>query len=73
MVTKFEPGTKVRLKSGGPTMTTSEYINEAQIQCSWFIKNKLENGTFLEDQLEVVQDKYTPVSHIGGRRADRRY
>ena len=60
---KFENGTRVRLKSGGPVMTAAgyakyhEYSDEQEYKCTWFDgKNVLTEGLFTEAELERVPD-----------------
>ena len=57
-------GDVVRLKSGGPEMTVSEYPiklidgkeNLKEAKCQWFnVKGKLSNSTFVIDTLEKTE------------------
>ena len=59
----MKKGDKVRLKSGGPTMTVVEYpykfidgtTTEAKAKCEWFdSENKLKNSVFEVDALEIA-------------------
>jgi uncharacterized protein YodC (DUF2158 family) len=69
---KFEPGTVVRLKSGGPKMTVVNYGkygygSKEEYKCKWFDdKNQLVESTFTENELEAV-----PASSGGGHRLER--
>ncbi|WHQ73430.1 DUF2158 domain-containing protein [Pantoea sp. Lij88] len=47
MTQKFDDGTVVQLKSGGPLMTISFYDEErAQYYCEWFVKDDRKSGFF---------------------------
>jgi uncharacterized protein YodC (DUF2158 family) len=56
----FNTGNVVRLKSGGPKMTVENYgkygyAAHESYKCKWFDdKHKLTEGTFSEDELELV-------------------
>jgi uncharacterized protein YodC (DUF2158 family) len=54
---EFEEGDRVRLKSGGPTMTI-EGVNDEDLSCVWFDKvgNKqvVQRGSFRPVVLEVA-------------------
>ncbi|ODS55133.1 MAG: hypothetical protein ABS36_10325 [Acidobacteria bacterium SCN 69-37] len=60
MAQTIDDGTKVRLKSGGPTMTVVDfgqygYGSRESYKCRWFDdKHKLTEATFTEAELEVV-------------------
>jgi uncharacterized protein YodC (DUF2158 family) len=60
MAQTFEDGAKVRLKSGGPTMTVVDfgkygYSNKESYKCRWFDqKNSLTEATFTEPELELA-------------------
>jgi uncharacterized protein YodC (DUF2158 family) len=61
MAQKFQVGDVVRLKSGGPNMTVSNYAtyayeaNEPKYQCKWFDeKHKQSLALFREEELEIV-------------------
>jgi uncharacterized protein YodC (DUF2158 family) len=52
----FEQGDKVRLKSGGPTMTVSSRtvgVSE-RYACLWFVGHRMERGVFPVDVLELI-------------------
>lgn len=53
---KFEDGTQVRLKSGGPIMTVvnfGEYGSVQKYLCQWFdAKQQLVEDTFIEAALQ---------------------
>ena len=65
---KFKTGEKVKLKSGGPTMTVQEYKtsisqelkrveSDAAVMCSWFDKNDIRHcERFEQDTLDLVKD-----------------
>ena len=57
-MSKFETGTVVKLKSGGPKMTcTGEDDNSGrQAECQWFAGSKLEFGYFPFESLEVIDE-----------------
>jgi uncharacterized protein YodC (DUF2158 family) len=69
---KFQDGTVVRLKSGGPKMTVSGYGKYGYgstdtYKCKWFDdKNNLIEHTFDEEDLEAVS-----ASSGGGHRLER--
>lgn len=58
-------GDKVKLKSGGPTMTVYDNIHFTtlahlatgyfKIQCHWFRNNELESGVFEANELIKVE------------------
>ena len=61
MAQKFKIGDVVRLKSGGPNMTVTEYDvfdyggDQKKYLCRWFDeKNKPAELTFREEELELV-------------------
>jgi len=52
----FQSGDKVRLKSGGPTMTVSSRaigITERYV-CQWFEGHTMEHGVFPVAEIELV-------------------
>lgn len=59
---KFTIGDIVILKSGGPTMTVTRYVEtvsmseprqySGRVQCTWFFENVLNKGEFPQDALE---------------------
>lgn len=55
---KYPNGARVRLRSGGPTMTVVtyakfDYEQEESYKCRWFNdKNLLQEGIFTEPELE---------------------
>ena len=62
---KFKIGDTVQLKSGGPEMTVKNYKalfslkesnkeSDTEVVCQWMEKNKLQQGTFHEDMLDLV-------------------
>jgi uncharacterized protein YodC (DUF2158 family) len=65
---KYKKGDKVKLKSGGPTMTVEEYKtsisqelkrveSDTSVMCSWFDKNDIRHyEQFEQDTLELVND-----------------
>jgi len=57
---EYKIGDKVKLKSGGPTMTVSE-INFSDVSCQWFDGSKVMSATFTNEVLE----KFRPV-RLGG-------
>lgn len=54
-IMKVEKGMEVWLKSGGPKMTVNSKSTSmggaGKWFCQWFVKDKLEGGTFDESQL----------------------
>ncbi|WP_084694601.1 DUF2158 domain-containing protein [Chryseobacterium vrystaatense] len=52
----IKEGIKVKLKSGGPEMTVKfeSDLGEGLWVCSWFVGNELKEGTFSEDQLDLL-------------------
>jgi len=55
---KYNEGTIVQLKSGGPKMTsTGSTDSNGRIQCQWFAGSKLEQGWFQPNTLVVKSDK----------------
>ena len=54
---KFEKGAVVRLKSGGPKMTVRGVGGMVGgLICQWFEGNKLQEGNFDEESLEIAKD-----------------
>ncbi len=56
---EIKVGDKVRLKSGGPTMTVhiaSLYLRESCTVCVWFEGNKRQEGEFDIAALEIVDE-----------------
>jgi uncharacterized protein YodC (DUF2158 family) len=59
---KFKSGDIVKLKSGSPNMTVSNYVaiaagRESQtVQCKWFAGAKSEASNFHEDMLVPVEE-----------------
>lgn len=56
MEKKFKQGDLVKLKSGSPVMTVSQYFHEGDpayeaILCKWFENAKLNKGYFKEEML----------------------
>jgi len=51
----FKIGDVVQLKSGGPLMTINS-VEESEYYCQWFVDNKMNDGSFHRDSLEL----YTP-------------
>ena len=53
---KFKNGDTVRLKSGGPLMTISNYNDKGHLYCLWFSKDedKVRDGYFPLDSLQLV-------------------
>jgi len=57
-MTKYEEGTVVQLKSGGPKMTsTGSTDSSGRILCQWFAGSKLEKGWFPPNTLVVKSEK----------------
>ncbi|MCL5051638.1 DUF2158 domain-containing protein [Igneacidithiobacillus siniensis] len=60
---KFKSGDIVKLKSGGPNMTVSNYVGIAAgresktVQCKWFAGAKSESSNFYEDMLVPVEEE----------------
>lgn len=53
MTLKFQPGTVVQLKSGGPLMTVAVFSETyGQYFCEWFDKSETKNGYFYETSLK---------------------
>lgn len=59
---EIRPGTTVKLKSGGPTMTvekvgrfTSLGPHTDAAKCKWFVGNKLEQDIFALAALDIVE------------------
>ena len=52
----FEQGDKVRLKTGGPTMTISSRAvgSGNRFVCQWFEGRTMEHGVFSTEDLELV-------------------
>jgi uncharacterized protein YodC (DUF2158 family) len=53
---KFKNGDRVKLKSGGPTMTVANASGEA-IECSWFVEGHFQQGSFTPESLKSFQGK----------------
>lgn len=54
MSDQLKPGDVVRLKSGGPSMTVDEIIDEwglKYLYCSWFDQNRMNRDRFPESSL----------------------
>lgn len=60
---KFKSGDIVKLKSGGPNMTVSNYVGigaggESQtVRCKWFAGAKSESSNFHEGMLVPVEEE----------------
>lgn len=53
MANKFEDGTLVQLKSGGPVMTVESHIKDSdKYCCEWFKDGKRYNEVFRETSIE---------------------
>jgi len=52
-------GDLVKLKSGGPTMTVTQLIEQSEhVECSWFVgpgSDKVNDAPFLPDALKAVE------------------
>ncbi len=48
----FQIGDVVRLKSGGPLMTITQWSDSGWIICKWFADQKPETGSFPRESLE---------------------
>ncbi|MFE8048129.1 YodC family protein [Brenneria goodwinii] len=67
MTAKYNIGTQVQLKSGGPIMTIQEAIQgwttdkghfwNKSYKCQWFAGKKLESGVFPHDSLEIATNE----------------
>jgi uncharacterized protein YodC (DUF2158 family) len=53
---KIKSGDRVKLKSGGPTMTVSSALND-KIECSWFNEGTIQHGSFSPDTLKTFIGK----------------
>jgi uncharacterized protein YodC (DUF2158 family) len=67
---RWNPGEKVRLKSGGPTMTVRKHGKGGEVTCQWFTTdNLLHEGEFAPESLERLGegsqgglvDNYAPL------------
>lgn len=60
MAAKFEDGTVVQLKSGGPLMTIDTYYGDSDgiYLCKWFIDNKVQQGEFKEALLTEYKSEW---------------
>lgn len=55
---KYEEGTVVQLKSGGPKMTcTGKILEDGKVFCQWFAGSKLESGYFPPNSIIVIPEK----------------
>lgn len=67
MSSKFKPGDKVVLKTGGPIMTIKNYAvkhstsgNEPimdKYECGWSDGKKMQQAVFIEDVLKLVPQR----------------
>jgi len=57
----FQIGDVVYLKSGSPAMTVNKIIEErGNIECTWFIDNKLEKNIFVSETLTKENPRPKP-------------
>jgi uncharacterized protein YodC (DUF2158 family) len=58
LMVEFKLGDVVRLKSGGPLMTVEDTaggsLEDGQIRCQWFLRDKLHREVFQRDCLAPV-------------------
>jgi uncharacterized protein YodC (DUF2158 family) len=54
---KYKAGAKVRLTSGGPTMTVDEYNPEGLVACTYWDGKVFRQHAFIESSLEEVSDE----------------
>lgn len=57
---EFKIGQTVRLKSGGPLMTITDFIDD-EIECIWFDKGKKMKDKFHVDTLDI-DDRSSGIS-----------
>lgn len=58
MAAKFEDGTVVQLKSGGPLMTIDTYYADGGIYlCQWFKDDKVQHAEFKEALLNEYKQE----------------
>jgi uncharacterized protein YodC (DUF2158 family) len=73
MANVFNPGDRVRLKSGGPEMTVGEFGAFASIEgyaCEWFdAKGEHHQKVFREAVLEQVPERAPNSDILGGNRS----
>lgn len=58
MANMYEEGDVVQLKSGGPKMTVTKFVEnyyDGEIVCKWFAGNTLKNGCFPADSLTMEE------------------
>ena len=55
---KFSSGVYVMLKTGGLRMRVRWYVDETQLEASWYIGNQEASGVFREDELEEMPDPF---------------
>lgn len=58
---KFNDGDRVRLKSGGPTMTVTD-ATEQKIECSWFVEENIQHSSFNPKTLKIFEAKKRTAS-----------
>ncbi|WP_342606519.1 YodC family protein [Pantoea agglomerans] len=59
MAVKFENGTVVQLKSGGPSMTVDSYNeSEQKYLCEWFQEGKIQRELFREASLDKFESAF---------------
>ena len=57
---KFKTGDIVILKSGSQDMTVEGYTDDGYVICTYWNDDMFEKTTFLEDELEIANDKEAP-------------
>lgn len=51
---EIRDGMVVRLKSGGPSMTVSRFLDGGAVWCCWFDGNELKEASFMRESLAPV-------------------
>jgi uncharacterized protein YodC (DUF2158 family) len=72
-MSEFKTGVVVELKSGGPPMTCANTPcpETGQVQCLWFVGDKLQRGEFQQEGLVIHMGKlqeYTELEESEARR-----
>ena len=52
----FHSGSYAILKAGGPKVTVRWYVDERQVEVSWYQNNKAVSAIYHEDELELWDD-----------------
>ncbi|WP_292015657.1 DUF2158 domain-containing protein [Mesorhizobium sp.] len=54
MANQIQPGSVVKLKSGGPSMTV-RWVEGEDAHCEWFLEGKTYGHTYIVTQLKLVE------------------